>query len=82
MTHKGFILFRETLWLCLTKAQKHACFAAERRIAELYDDLRRADFQGDKEAVAGASVKQSARSHGSKRAGPLFFKVPGDTKVL
>jgi hypothetical protein len=50
-----------------------ACSEPNRRIAELYDDLRRADFQGDKEAVAGASADVPSRSHGWSTAGPMGF---------
>ena len=51
-----------------------ACSEPNRRIAELYDDLRRADFQGDKEAVAGASADVPADPMGGPPLVPWVFQ--------
>ena len=59
-------------------------WADSRRIGELYDDLRRADFQGDKEAVVPRLHRIQADPMGPMGGPPLVPWVfqGEDTKVL
>ena len=64
-------LFKCHLWVGKKNIQP-AKRRFDRRIGQLYDDLRRADFQGDKDAVASWTEEEVLGLQGFSKKGTVF----------